>query len=262
MREKSQFIVLASAIVCGLLLMPAPCDARASVGSPNKAGVERVVPDIAHARDYGIDHYMVQSQSHRTTITPVGPGGKRLGKIVVTDRPGEFGLRVEDESRAVRDWNFRQLSDDRFLVRLQSRSAAGKDESSVFHFDAATAEMLAVDPDGRITTVPQPLDCESAPGGTDGLMQEQELPAVGAALLDPNLRDYMPAELLGFTAARDGAAFMVQSSCASCVTGCGVCLVCAASGCGGAVACAGCAAACVMCFNSCPGCIRDFQQER
>ena len=262
MKEKSQFIAIASAVVCGLLLVPAPCDARGSVGNPNKAGVERVVPDIAHARDYGIDRYMVQSQSHRTTITPVGPGGKRLGKIVVTDRPGEFGLRIEDESKAVRDWSFRELSDDRFLVRLQSRTATGEVESSVFHYDAAAAEMLAVDPEGRITTVSQPLDCATDAGATTGPKPEQELPAVGAALLDPNLRDYLPAELLGFTAGRDGAAFMLQSSCATCVTSCGVCLACAASGCGGAVACAGCAAACVMCFNSCPDCMRDFQDEK
>ena len=258
MRERNQSVVVAAAVVCGLLMLPVPCDAKASAGNPKKASVERVVPGIAHARDYGIDHYMVQSQSHQTTITPMGPRGKRLGRIVVTDRPGEFGLRVEDESRAVRDWTFRQLSADRFLVRLQSRSAAGKVESSVFHYDTASAEMLAVDPEGRITTVPQPLDCDATPDGTAGA--GQELPPVGAALLDPNLRGYLPAELIGFSAGLGGEVFLA-SSCATCVTSCGVCLACAAAGCGGAVACAGCAAACVMCFNSCSGCMREYQDQ-
>lgn len=262
MREKSQFIVLASAVVCGLLLLPAPSEAQAAVGSLSKAGYKRVVPDLAHVRDHGIDHYMVQSQSHRTTITPVGPGGKRLGRIVVTDRPEEFGLRVEDASRAVRDWSFRKLSDDRFLVRLQSRSAAGQAETSVFHYDAAAAEMLAVDPDGRITMFPEPLACSDPdPRSARAPRPAEELTAVGAALTDPNLRGYLPEELRGFTAGRDGAVFLA-SSCATCVTSCGVCLACAAAGCGGAVACAGCAAACVMCMNSCANCYRDYHDEK
>lgn len=263
MREKNQFIVLASAVVCGLLLLPAPCDAQASsVGSPSRAGFERVVPDLAQARDHGIDHYMVQSRAHRTTITPVARSGERLGRIVVTDRPDEFGLRVEDVSRAVRDWSFRKLSDDRFLVRLQSRSATGQVESSVFHYDAAAAEMLAVDPDGRITMVPEPLACSDPdPRSTRAPKPAEALTAVGAALTDPNLRGYLPEELRGFTAGRDGAVFLA-SSCATCVTSCAVCLACAAAGCGGAVACAGCAAACVMCFNSCANCYRDYHDEK
>lgn len=264
MREKSQFIVLATAVVGGLLLMPAPCDARASVGSQDNRGIERVVPDIAHARDYGIEHYMVQSQPNRTTITPVGPGGKRLGKIVVTKRPDEFGLRIEDTDTGMRDWSFRTLSDERFLVRLQSRSATGRAETSVFHYDAAAAEMLAVDPDGGITMVPEPLACSDAdPHSVRAPGQSEGLTAVGAALTDPNLRGYLPEELRGFTAGDDGAVFLA-SSCTSCIASCGACVACAMAGCGGAVACAGCAGACLMCCcsDACKDCYRDFRDER
>lgn len=262
MREQSKFIVLASAVVCGLLLLPTPCDARAVAGSPSKAGFERVVPDRANARDYGIDHYMVQSQSDRTTITPVARSGERLGEIVVTDRTDEFGLRIEDTSRAVRDWSFKKLSDERFLVRLLTRSATGEVETSVFHYDSAAAEMLAIEQDGRIVTVPEPMACGNKDPRSARVPDQGEIPsAVGAALLDPNLRGYLPEELRGFTAGRDGAVFLA-SNCATCVSSCGVCLACAAAGCGGAVACAGCAAACVMCFNSCPGCYRDYHDQK
>lgn len=263
MKEKSQFVVLAAALVCGLLLLPVLCDAQASARVHSKVGFELVVPDLAHARDYRIDHYVVQSQSHRTTITPVAHSGERLGKIVVTDRPEELGLHIEDTSRAVRDWSFRKLSDDRFLVRLLTRSATGQVETSVFHYDTAAAEVLAVEQDGRITTVPQPMTCSDPEPGSAGVPKPDEaMTAVGAALTDPNLREYLPTRLRGFTAGLDGAVVMPQSSCATAVTSCGVCLVCAASGCGGAVACAGCAAACVICFDSSPDCYRDFQSER
>lgn len=265
MREKSRLIVLASAIVCGLLLLHEPYDAEASAGSRNEASFERVVPDLAHARDYGIDYYMVQAHSHRTTITPIGLDGGALGKIVVTDGPEEFGLRIEDASRAARDWSFRKLSEDRFLVRLQSHSATGEIENSVFHYDVAAAEVLAVDPDGRIITVPQPMACSDPDPSSAGVSKPDEaLTAVGAALTDPNLREYLPTQLRGFTAGLDGGVVTPQSSCATCIASCGACLACAVAGCGGAVACAGCAGVCLTCCctDNCKDCYRDFQEER